>query len=46
MTGAGVTAGIDMALTLAPRIAGPIVAQTLQLAIEYDPDPPFDCGHP
>jgi transcriptional regulator GlxA family with amidase domain len=46
MTAAGVAAGIDMALTLAAKIAGPRVAQTLQLAIEYDPDPPFDCGHP
>jgi transcriptional regulator GlxA family with amidase domain len=46
VTGAGVAAGIDLALTLAARIAGPAVAQSLQLAIEYDPDPPFDCGHP
>lgn len=46
MTGAGVVSGIDMALTLAARIAGPEIAKTLQLAIEYDPDPPFDSGHP
>jgi transcriptional regulator GlxA family with amidase domain len=46
MTGAGVSAGIDMALRLAARIAGARVAQTLQLAIEYDPEPPFHSGHP
>ncbi|MEW6640404.1 MAG: DJ-1/PfpI family protein [Pseudomonadota bacterium] len=46
VTGAGVAAGIDMALTLAARIAGERIARTLQLAIEYDPDPPFDSGHP
>jgi putative intracellular protease/amidase len=46
MTGAGVSAGIDLALTLAGKIAGPDVAQTIQLAIEYDPHPPFDAGAP
>jgi transcriptional regulator GlxA family with amidase domain len=46
MTGAGVAAGIDMALTLAARVGGPNLARTLQLAIEYDPEPPFDSGHP
>jgi len=46
MTGAGVTAGIDMALTLASRIAGTDVARALQLGIEYDPHPPFPGGHP
>lgn len=46
MTGAGVSAGIDLALTLAADIAGPVVAQTIQLAIEYDPHPPFDSGAP
>lgn len=46
MTGAGVAAGIDMALTLAARVWGDNLAKTLQLAIEYDPAPPFDCGHP
>ena len=46
MTGAGVSAGIDLALTLAAQIAGPEVAQTIQLAIEYDPHPPFDSGAP
>lgn len=45
-TGGGVTAGIDFALTLAAEIAGADVAQSIQLAIEYDPAPPFDAGHP
>jgi putative intracellular protease/amidase len=46
VTGAGVSAGIDMALTLAARIAGDTVAQSIQLGIEYDPQPPFDAGSP
>ena len=46
MTGAGVSAGIDMALTLAGRIAGDAVAQSIQLGIEYDPQPPYDAGSP
>jgi transcriptional regulator GlxA family with amidase domain len=46
VTGAGVSAGIDMALTLAGRIAGDEVAQAIQLGIEYDPAPPFDTGSP
>jgi transcriptional regulator GlxA family with amidase domain len=46
MTAAGVSAGIDMALTLAARIAGEQVAQAIQLGIEYDPAPPFDAGSP
>jgi transcriptional regulator GlxA family with amidase domain len=46
ITAAGVSAGIDMALTLASRLAGDQVAQTIQLGIEYDPDPPFDSGSP
>jgi putative intracellular protease/amidase len=45
-TAAGVSAGIDMALALAARIAGPDVAQAIQLGIEYDPQPPFDAGSP
>jgi hypothetical protein len=45
-TAAGVSAGIDMALALAARIAGPEVAQAIQLGIEYDPQPPFDAGSP
>jgi putative intracellular protease/amidase len=44
MTAAGVSAGIDMALTLAAEIAGPELAQAIQLGIEYDPDPPFVGG--
>jgi transcriptional regulator GlxA family with amidase domain len=46
VTAAGVSAGIDMALALAARIAGPEIAQAIQLGIEYDPQPPFDCGSP
>ena len=46
ITAAGVSAGIDMALTLAARIAGDDVAQSIQLSIEYDPAPPFDTGSP
>jgi transcriptional regulator GlxA family with amidase domain len=44
VTAAGVSSGIDMALTLVNRIAGPEVAQAIQLSIEYDPQPPFDAG--
>jgi putative intracellular protease/amidase len=44
VTAAGVSSGIDMALTLAARIGGEDVAQAIQLAIEYDPQPPFDSG--
>jgi cyclohexyl-isocyanide hydratase len=46
ITGGGVTAGIDFALTVAAQIAGPEVAQRIQLLLEYDPAPPFDAGHP
>ncbi len=46
ITAAGVSSGIDMALTLAARLAGDFVAQTIQLGIEYDPQPPFDAGSP
>ncbi|HXJ37326.1 MAG TPA: DJ-1/PfpI family protein [Candidatus Eisenbacteria bacterium] len=46
VTAAGVSAGIDMALTLAGAIYGPELAQTLQLAMEYDPAPPYDTGSP
>ena len=45
ITGAGVSAGIDMALQLASMIAGADLAQAIQLQIEYDPAPPFDAGH-
>jgi transcriptional regulator GlxA family with amidase domain len=44
ITAAGVSAGIDMALTLASRIAGEKLAQAIQLGIEYDPQPPFASG--
>ena len=44
VTAAGVSAGIDMALTLAAQVAGDDVAKTIQLGIEYDPQPPFDSG--
>ncbi|GAA2084133.1 hypothetical protein GCM10009801_45020 [Streptomyces albiaxialis] len=46
LTGAGVSAGMDMALHLASRIADPRTAQAVQLGIEYDPDPPYDTGSP
>jgi putative intracellular protease/amidase len=46
MSAAGVSAGIDMALALAAELAGPEVAQAIQLGIEYDPQPPFDAGSP
>ena len=46
VTGAGVSAGIDLALTLAAEIAGEDVAKAVQLSIEYDPQPPFDAGSP
>jgi transcriptional regulator GlxA family with amidase domain len=44
ITAAGVSSGIDMALTLVAHIGGPELAQAIQLGIEYDPQPPFDCG--
>jgi transcriptional regulator GlxA family with amidase domain len=44
ITAAGVSAGIDMALTLAALIAGEDMAKAIQLAIEYDPKPPFHTG--
>jgi transcriptional regulator GlxA family with amidase domain len=44
ITAAGVSSGIDMALTLVARIKGPELAQAIQLGIEYDPQPPFDSG--
>lgn len=46
LSGGGVTAGIDFALTLAAEIAGEEVAKRIQLALEYDPQPPFNCGTP
>jgi putative intracellular protease/amidase len=44
MTSAGVSAGLDMALTLAGLIAGHDIARAIQLALEYDPVPPYDDG--
>lgn len=44
ITAAGVSSGIDMALTLAAHMAGEDVAKAIQLSIEYDPEPPFDAG--
>jgi cyclohexyl-isocyanide hydratase len=46
VTGGGVTAGIDVALRVAAEIAGQRAAEAIQLAIEYDPDPPFAAGSP
>jgi transcriptional regulator GlxA family with amidase domain len=46
LTSAGATAGIDLALTLLGLSHGPAVAQTVQLALEYDPQPPYDAGSP
>ena len=46
VTAAGVSAGIDMALTLAGVIEGRELAEALQLILEYDPAPPFDAGSP
>jgi cyclohexyl-isocyanide hydratase len=46
ITGGGVTAGIDMALLVTAEIAGVDHAQVVQLAVEYAPEPPFDCGRP
>ena len=46
VTGGGVTAGIDFALTLAAEIAGQDVAQAIQLTLEYAPAPPFQSGSP
>ena len=46
MTAAGVSAGIDMALTLVAYVADDRVAQAIQLSVEYDPQPPFSAGNP
>ena len=46
ITGGGVTAGIDFALTVAALVCGPEFAQKTQLSMEYDPHPPFDSGSP
>ena len=46
ITAAGVSSGIDMGLLLIARLRGDMVAQAIQLGIEYDPDPPFNAGSP
>ncbi len=46
ITGAGVTSGIDFALTVVAELAGEPAAREIQLQIEYDPQPPFDSGSP
>ena len=46
ISGGGVTAGIDFGLTLAAELAGEEIAKSIQLVMEYDPQPPFDCGSP
>ena len=46
MSGGGVTAGIDFALTMVADLAGQDVAESIQLGIEYAPALPFDAGHP
>ena len=46
VSGAGVSAGIDMALSLTERVHGRDLAKSLQLLIEYDPQPPFETGSP
>jgi transcriptional regulator GlxA family with amidase domain len=45
VTSAGVSAGLDLALWLAGQIGGESRARAIQLALEYDPEPPFDSGH-
>ncbi|MEZ5894356.1 MAG: DJ-1/PfpI family protein [Parvularculaceae bacterium] len=46
LTGGGVTAGIDFGLTLAAELAGEPFARAMELAFEYNPEPPFKCGTP
>jgi transcriptional regulator GlxA family with amidase domain len=46
ITGGGVTAGIDFALSVVAELSGPEIAQAIQLQIEYAPEPPFDAGVP
>jgi cyclohexyl-isocyanide hydratase len=46
VTAGGVTSGIDFALDIVARLAGDDVARSIQLSIEYDPEPPFTSGHP
>jgi transcriptional regulator GlxA family with amidase domain len=46
VTAAGVSSGIDMALTLLAQATDQDTAEAVQLVIEYDPQPPFDAGSP
>ena len=46
ITGGGVTAGIDFGLRVLAELAGEPAARATELALEYDPHPPFGCGHP
>ncbi|MGH8159742.1 MAG: DJ-1/PfpI family protein [Rhodanobacter sp.] len=46
ITGGGVTAGVDLALTMIAELAGSEVAQSIQLGLEYAPEPPFRAGRP
>jgi cyclohexyl-isocyanide hydratase len=46
ITAGGVTAGIDFGLRIVAELAGEQFAKSTQLAIEYDPGPPFRSGHP
>lgn len=46
ISGGGVTAGIDFGLTVAAELAGEEAAKSIQLVLEYDPQPPFDAGSP
>jgi len=46
ITAAGVSAGLDMALVLTEKLGGRELAETLQLGLEYDPEPPFNSGSP
>lgn len=46
MTCGGVTAGIDLGLTLAARLRGEAAAKRVQLIMEYAPEPPFHSGTP
>ena len=46
ITAGGVTAGLDFALRLVAELGGEVFASGIELGLEYDPSPPFQCGHP
>ena len=46
ITAGGVTAGIDFGLRVVAELAGADAARAIELYLEYDPAPPFGCGHP